>query len=77
MINWVLFDPENPPECDVPFIVYSEESNYLTFGEMVMIGGRNRWVEASNRSAIVSEDITHYAPINLPGESKHETEESQ
>jgi len=67
-IPWENYDPENPPAFDKPFIVYSDESNYLTFGEMVLVNGRNRWVEASNSSAFVPEDVTHYAEINLPGE---------
>ena len=68
MIPWQKYDPENPPTYDHPYIVYSAESNYLTFAELILVNGRNRWVEASNSSAIVPEDITHYAPINLPGE---------
>lgn len=72
LIAWQKYDPENPPEFDQPYIVYSDESKYLTFGELVLVSGRNRWVEASNSSALVPEDITHYAPINLPGEETTE-----
>lgn len=68
MIEWIKYDPENPPEWDKPFIIYSDESKYLTFAELIWVNGRNRWVEASNSSALIPEDITHYAPINLPGE---------
>ncbi|MFI2856951.1 hypothetical protein ACH6EH_07395 [Paenibacillus sp. JSM ZJ436] len=66
MISWRKYDPEKPPEYEQPHIIYSQDSDYLTFGVLVLVNGRNRWVEASNNSALVPADITHYAPINLP-----------
>lgn len=70
MIPWHKYDQANPPDLHTPFIVYSTYSNYLTFAELQQVNDKFEWVQATDSSSLVWEDITHYAVINLPGEEE-------
>lgn len=67
MINWIKYDPENPPAKYTPFIVFSGQHAYISFGQLEA----DRWVEMYEREQPIW-DVTHYAPINLPGEETTE-----
>jgi hypothetical protein len=65
MIEWQTYIPEDPPELNKPFIVYSQISGYLTFAKLEFQDGGVWWVEAGE-TTLVWETVTHYAPINVP-----------
>lgn len=66
MINWQKYDPENPPKRKKKFLVIDDEYQILTAnlidGEKFDLG----WWESNGRGYVGV--VTHYAPINLPGE---------
>lgn len=62
MINWIKYDPENPPETGRYLI--SDETDV----EVGMIFA-DQWYSDGDMGMGHSE-VTHYAHINLPGDDK-------
>lgn len=64
MINWIKYDPANPPEESKSLLVIDEHKAFW----IAQFYGR-QW----NHDIDIAEPIvgvTHYAHINLPGEDK-------
>jgi hypothetical protein len=61
MIEWIKFDPENPPTAEKDYFVsdgpHADIAMWMD----------NQWY-VPDRSSIDGPNITHWAPINLPRE---------
>lgn len=64
-IPWRKYDPENPPSTDVDYIVYSVDDAYERPLPWIAKFNGEYWED--DYYTVIS-DVTHYAPINLPGE---------
>ena len=69
MINWIPFDPENPPEKNKEFLVWSEDESYGM--NLPWLARFNGVYWGNSQSDGLIKDVTFYAEINspyLPGE---------
>lgn len=65
MIPWIKYDPENPPQDGIEYLVtdgHRAGVAYLYNFEII------NWFIPDALPIDKSEDVTHYAHINLPGE---------
>lgn len=71
MINWIKYDPENPPEIGKDYLVSDgpnvEKAYYQKFSD----DDPPRWYPP-DLSSIDEPDVIYYCPINLPGEETTE-----
>ncbi|MGM1048383.1 MAG: hypothetical protein ACQEXX_19900 [Bacillota bacterium] len=65
MINWIKYDPQNPPSDGVEYFISDgiqvDVAYFYNFGEL-------EWYLPDCSCICGSGSVTHYAPINLPGE---------
>lgn len=66
MIQWIKYDPENPPAERIMWLVQH-------MGGITSAKYRNALWQAYNGNYLMN--VTHYAHINLPGEDKADEEE--
>ncbi|OMF54695.1 hypothetical protein BK138_16185 [Paenibacillus rhizosphaerae] len=59
MINWITFDPENPPEDGIYFASNGEWVEKCEYRK-----ANGFWTKGE-----YGVDVTHYAEINLPGDA--------
>lgn len=64
-IPWRKYDPENPPAEDVKYLV--SDGYDTAFGYFSNYDTVHTWYP-DDCSSFCGDDVTHYAPINLPGE---------
>lgn len=64
MIPWQKYDPENPPEDCTNFLVTNGKRIATAALQYDCFNGLAWWDEDSG----LLSTVTHYAPINLPGE---------
>lgn len=69
MIAWIPWDPENPPEVDRSYLVSDGSDVDVAHFQYCCDDEPPRWYPP-DMSPIDEPDITHWAPINLPGEDK-------
>jgi hypothetical protein len=67
MIEWTPFNCEHQPEPGAICAIYSAKSNYVSYGIFTTAG--QVWLEAGT-GRLLSQKVTHYATINLPGEEE-------
>lgn len=74
MINWIKYDPKNPPETGKVYLVWTVDDTYESELPWTALYENDHWEEDGYGEPITG--VSHYAvinrPINLPGE---ETEE--
>ncbi|WMT42832.1 hypothetical protein RE628_11395 [Paenibacillus sp. D2_2] len=63
-IPWIKYDPENPPEDCTSFIVTNGKNVTQASNQYDHINGLKWWDDDFG----LLTTVTHYAPINLPGE---------
>jgi hypothetical protein len=66
MINWIEYDPENPPADFEIYLIYQEYNGKDEVCTAYMMGGQ--WFTCQGTEAV--EGITYYGDFNLPGEDK-------
>lgn len=71
MINWIRYDPENPPKGGRYIISDGKRWDEGFFFSKELTGISQYWGVAPH-SSIKHEAITHYGSINLPGEETTE-----
>ncbi|NJJ38558.1 hypothetical protein [Paenibacillus apii] len=70
MINWIKYDPENPPELKTEYLICTENNGIFAAALYEYESGQIVWAEAKDYEVILL--VTHYAHINLPGEDTPE-----
>ena len=68
MINWIKYDPENPPEENKLYLTFDDEGE-VNKGYYAPIHD-GRYFFSNGNGALIG--VTHYAVINLPGEETTE-----
>ncbi|MGG3278883.1 hypothetical protein [Paenibacillus solani] len=67
MIEWIKYDPENPPELNVTCLVLTGIRPVTAFLD-VDETGTLLWLNSD--SAEMISGVTHYAVIHLPGSAR-------
>lgn len=66
MIQWIKYDPANPPKFYKPYLTYNGKEVRSAWIEKPFHAEYPLWYPSNIEELI--KGVTHYAHINLPGE---------
>ncbi|MFD1777030.1 hypothetical protein [Paenibacillus rhizophilus] len=74
MISWIKYDPENPPEPEIDYLIFGREPGkdldfcFVGTFKFINFHGKKYPMWEDNMVYGSWNGVTKYAPINLPGE---------